>query len=123
MDDAELIAQFEATTLPDLSHRDHVRLVFLYARSGDAIARVRAGLKAYTAARGTAHYFHETRTWAWAVLIESAASDFVGDFDAFWAAHPEFDRRDLLGDYYSEALLNSSDARASAKQPDLRPLP
>lgn len=41
------------------------------------------------------------------MLIESAAAGFDGDFDAFWAAHPEFDRRDLLGDYYSDELLNS----------------
>lgn len=122
MDDAELVEQFEATTLPNLSHRDHVRLVFLYARSGDAVGRIRAGLKAYTAARGTAHYFHETRTWAWAVLIEGAAAGFVGDFDAFWDAHPEFDRRDLLGDFYSEKLLNSDAAHDAVCEPDLATL-
>jgi hypothetical protein len=122
MDDAALIAEFEATTLPALSHRDHVRLVFLYAQTGDAVARIRDGLITYTAARGSGAHFHETRTWAWAQLIVAAAPGF-GDFDAFWAAHPEFDRRDLLSDFYSDELLNSPEARASIVQPDLAPLP
>ena len=122
MDDADLLSQFEDTTLPNLSHRDHVRLVFLYGQAGDAAARMRDGLRAYTTARGTAHYFHATRTWAWAVLIEAAAAGFVGDFDAFWAAHPEFDRRDLLSDHYSDELLNSDEAHDAIVQPDLAPL-
>ena len=122
MDDASLIAQFEATTLPELSHRDHVRLVFLYAKTGDAATLIRDGLIAYTAARGSAHYFHETRTWAWAVLIEDAAASFDGDFDAFWAAHPHFDRRDLLSDHYSDELLNSNAAHDAVVPPDRAPL-
>lgn len=99
-----------------------MRLVFLYEKTGDALARIRAGLVAHTAARGCAEWFHETRTWAWDVLIESAAAGFDGDFDAFWAQHPEFDRRDLLSDYYSAALLNSDAARSTELPPDLRPL-
>ena len=122
MDDNTLVAEFEATTLPDLTHRDHVRLVFLYSRTGDAASRIRDGLIAYTAARGSSSAFHETRTWAWAQLIVAAADGF-DDFDAFWAAHPEFDRRDLLSDHYSAELLNSAEAHDSIVQPDLAPLP
>ena len=121
MNDQDLLAQFEDTTLADLSHRDHVRLVFLYSKTGDAVARIRDGLIAYTAARGSSSAFHETRTWAWAQLIVAAADAF-DDFDALWAAHPEFDRRDLLSDHYSDELLNSAEARASIVQPDLAPL-
>ena len=125
MDDSTLVEQFEDSTLPSLPHRDHVRLVFLYARSDGAETaydRIRTGLINYTAARGSSEHFHETRTWAWAVLIANAAADFYGDFDAFWAQHPEFDRRDLLGDYFSETLLTSDAARAAVQQPDLKPL-
>jgi hypothetical protein len=119
--DEDLLAQFEDTTLTNLSHRDHVRLVFLYAKTGDAVARIRDGLIAYTAARGSGSAFHETRTWAWAQLIVAAAERF-DDFDALWAAHPEFDRRDLLSDHYSDALLTSDAARTSVVPPDLVPL-
>ena len=126
MDDADLVAQFEDTTLPDLPHEDHVRLVWLYTRSlgqDDAISRIRDGLIAYTAARGSAQWFHATRTWAWAVLIADATlASTALTFEAFLAQHPQFLRRDLLSDYYSDALLTSDGARASVREPDLRPL-
>jgi len=121
MDDATLLTQFEDCSLPELTHRDHVRLVFLYAKQGRAYDRVREGLIAYTASRGSSSAFHETRTWAWAELVIAAASGFDGDFDAFWMRHPEFDRRDLLDDYYSD-ILKSDAARTTVLQPDLRPL-
>ena len=126
MDDADLVAQFEDTTLPDLPHEDHVRLVWLYTRADGAdraIERIRDGLIAYTAARGSAEWFHATRTWAWAVLISEAALALPEEhFDEFLADHPHFVRRDLLSDYYSDGLLNSDQARAAIAQPDLRPL-
>jgi hypothetical protein len=124
--DPDLVAQFEDTTLPDLPHEDHVRLVWLYTRVGGAdyaIERIREGLIVYTAARGSAEWFHSTRTWAWAVLIADATlASASSTFDAFLAQHPQFLRRDLLGDYYSDPLLTSDAARAAALPPDLRPL-
>ena len=126
MHDAQLIAEFEDTTLPDLPHEDHVRLVWLYTRDlgrEAAIDRIRDGLIAYTAARGSAEWFHATRTWAWAVLITDAMlASPASTFAEFLAQHPHFVRRDLLGDYYSDVLLNSDEARASIIEPDLTPL-
>jgi hypothetical protein len=126
VDDALLVAQFEDTTLPDLPHEDHVRLVWLYTRESGrdaAIERIRDGLIAYTAARGSAEWFHATRTWAWAVLIADATlASPATTFVDFLGQHPQFTRRDLLSDYYSAELLNSDEARASALQPDRAPL-
>lgn len=126
MDDAELLAQFEDTTLPNLPHDDHVRLVWLYTRAGGAdhaIDGIRDGLIAYTAARGSSAHFHATRTWAWAVLIADATLASTAEtFAEFLATHAHFSRRDLLNDYYSDALLTSEEARASVVPPDLRPL-
>jgi hypothetical protein len=126
MDDAELIAQFEATTLPSLPHDDHVRLVWLYTRAEGperAVERIRTGLIAHTAARGSAAHFHATRTWAWAVLIADATLASPPErFEEFLARHTHFSRRDLLSDYYSDALLTSAEARASVVAPDLATL-
>ena len=126
MDDAQLIAKFEDTTLENLPHDDHVRLVWLYTRADGAdraIERITQGLIAYTTARGSSSAFHATRTWAWAVLIANATlASAAEEFDEFLAAHPYFQRRDLLGDHYSGELLNSDAARASIVQPDLTPL-
>jgi hypothetical protein len=123
MDDAQLIEQFEAVTLDGLSHLDHVRLVWLYAqRDGldQAYPRVRAGLIRFTTVRGSAASFHETRTWAWAALIAAAiASSTDATYTEFLAEHPEFERKDLLSDYYSNDLLTSDAARRAVVQPDL----
>lgn len=126
LDDDQLVAQFEDTTLPNLPHEDHVRLVWIYTRHGGAdhaIERIRDGLIAYTAARGSSAHFHATRTWAWAVLIASATLNSPAEhFEMFLVKHPEFVRRDLLNDYYSDALLNSDAARAGIVAPDVAPL-
>ena len=126
MDDGELVARFANATLQHLPHDDHVRLVWLYAREGGAeyaVKRIREGLIAYTAARGSSAHFHETRTWAWAVLIADATlASSAATFTDFLAEHPRFLRRDLLSGYYSEALLASDEARATIVQPDLATL-
>ena len=124
LSDAELVSQFEDTSLPTLSHRDHVRLVYLYTVGSDAdaaYAHVRDGLIAFTRSLGAPQYFHETRTWAWARLVASAAvADGEGDFDAFAARHPEFERRDLLNDYYAPGVLDSDEAHDSVVEPTLK---
>jgi hypothetical protein len=126
MDDAQLIEQFEAVTLDGLSHLEHVRLVWLYAqRDGldQAYPRVRAGLIRFTTVRGSAASFHVTRTWAWAALIVAAiASSPAATYTEFLAEHPEFERKDLLSDYYTTELLTSETARAEVVHPDLRPI-
>lgn len=122
MDDATLVEQFENCTLPELTHRDHVRLVFLYPSEGAAYHRIREGLLAYTASRGSSGAFHETRTWAWAQLVVSAAAGFTGGFDDFWAQHPEFERRDLFDGYYTPGVLSTGEARTTVLRPTRRPL-
>jgi hypothetical protein len=126
MHDEELIDRFEAVTLDGLPHLDHVRLVWIYAnRDGieQAYPRVRDGLVHFTTVRGSSASFHETRTWAWAALIVAALATSPADtFDGFLAEHPEFERKDLLNDYYSTELLASDAARAGVVQPDLRPI-
>jgi hypothetical protein len=126
MDDAELIERFEAVTLDGLPHLDHVRLVWLYAQR-DGLERayplVRDGLVHFTTVRGSSASFHETRTWAWAVLIVAAIrASTATSFDGFLAEHKEFTRKDLLSDYYSTDLLTSDAARTEVVQPDLRPI-
>ena len=67
------------------------------------------------AANGKPEAYHDTRTVAWVRLIVAARHGFDGDFDEFLAAHPELIRRDLLSDYYSDALLTRR--RTGARQP------
>jgi hypothetical protein len=84
---------------------------------------MRDGIRAMAAANGKPEAYHDTRTAAWVRILVAARTGFAGDFAAFLDAHPELVRRDLLSDYYSDALLTSDEARAAFIEPDLRDLP
>ena len=126
IDDDELLARFAANTLPGFPHEEHVHVVFVKtarANLDETIEFMRAGIRAMAAAGGDPGKYHDTRTVAWVRIIAAARAGFAGGFDDFLAVHPELVRRDLLGDYYSDAVLTSDAARASFTEPDLRELP
>ena len=126
MNDREFIRRFETGELDHLSHRDHIRLAFAYARRGGVGAAVEGarGIRAFAEARGAFRKYHETMTVAWARVVGRLAVDSAPlPFAEFLEAHPELLRRDLLSAYYSEGLLFSEQARASFVEPDLAPLP
>ncbi len=125
--DPELLAGFDAGTLARFPHDDHVRVVYLMVREGgeqDALARVTAGIRAMAIANGKPEAFHATRTTAWTrIIADRTTTGTWADSHAFLEANPDLLRRDLLSDYYSEALLTSDAARAAFLPPDLAPLP
>jgi len=77
MNDDEFLTAFEACTLDEFHHRDHIKVAYLYLRRyplDDAIAKVRAGLQALAAAWGAPvndleKGYHETMTQAWVRLV------------------------------------------------------
>jgi hypothetical protein len=127
MTDEAFLARFEAASLDSFGHRDHLRVVFAYARRGGvehAVARAREGLRRFAAAHGEPGRYHETLTTAWARVVgHHALRAGEDDFDAFLAAHPQLLERDLLGAHYSRPRLFSEAARAAFVEPDLVALP
>ncbi|CAN5496249.1 hypothetical protein BH09ACT4_BH09ACT4_08020 [soil metagenome] len=126
IDDDQLLARFAANTLRAFPHEEHLHVVFVKsARSSvdETLVFVRDGIRAMAAGIGAPQKYHETRTVAWLRLIVAARAGFTGDFTEFLTQHPELVRRDLLSDYYSDALLASDEARATFVAPDLRDLP
>ena len=126
MNDSEFIRRFESAELDDLSHRDHIRVAFAYARRGGVAAAVEGarGIRRFAEARGALRKYHETMTVAWARVVGRLAVDSAPlTFAELLEAHPELMRRDLLSAHYSEELLFSEQARASFVEPDLAPLP
>ena len=121
MDDAQLLAALEAGTLPpeQFDHRAHLRAGYLYLRSAafpQATARMCAALRAYTAALGKPERYHETVTVAFMALIAARLRhDPTGGADGwerFSSRHPQLFERGLLLDYYPQAVLETSEARA-----------
>jgi hypothetical protein len=127
MTDETFLARFEAASLPSFDHRDHLRVVFAYARRGGAehaVTRAREGLRRFAAAHGEPGRYHETLTTAWARVVgHYALRARDDDFDAFLATHPRLLDRDLLSAHYSRARLFSAAARAGFVEPDLLALP
>ena len=72
MNDDEFLAAFEARTLEEFHHRDHIKVAYLYLRQhplDEAITKVRAGLQALALAWNAPvdkleEGYHETMTQA-----------------------------------------------------------
>lgn len=121
--DDELIAGFEAASLPAFPHADHVRLTILYlTRHGreETQKRLFAGLQRFAAAKGVPEKFHVTMTIAWLDLVDDARRRYpaAGDPSTLIAACPELLDRDALFRFYSPDRLSSDEARQRWLPPD-----
>jgi hypothetical protein len=121
--DRELLARFEACTLPAslFDHRAHVRVAWIYLRELPllaALARFRESLRRDAASLGASTQYHETITFAFLFLIhERMQREPFETFDAFAAANDDL-FGNLLGRYYSKETLASELARTTFLLPD-----
>ena len=123
--DVQLIAGFEACTLTDFHHREHVRVAWLYLRECsllEALKRFAVGLKRYATAKGCPDRYHETLTWAYMLLINErmGRTGRENDWSEFVAANEDLLDWDapILDRYYEEETLRSELARKVFVLPD-----
>jgi len=103
MNDDEFLAAFEARTLDEFHHRDHIKVAYLYLRRyplDEAIAKVRAGLQALAKAWGAPvddleRGYHETMTQAWVRLVHVTLSHCEVAESASSPTWPKFRRLDF----------------------------
>ena len=122
--DDELVAGFEAGTLAEFHHADHVRLTLVYlARHGrdGALRRMTDGVRRLSAIDGHPEKFHLTMTRAWVDLLQAAraAHPDAPDPAALVAACPALLDKDALLRFYSRESLHSERARTAWVPPDL----
>ena len=117
LDDAELVARFEALAIAPAAfrHREHVRLACAMLRGadfGEAAVRFRRALKRFAEAAGAAGKYHETLTWAYLALVAQrmAEDPAVATSHELLARHPELadHRRGAMARYYDVAALTAS---------------
>jgi hypothetical protein len=127
MTDQEFIQRFENCTLPaeGFHHREHVKAVWLYLRRYpliETLTRFSESLKRFANANGKPNLYHETITWAYALLINERIER--NGRDETW---PEFSERNadlfdwkntILKSYYREETLRSELARKTFVLPD-----
>ena len=128
MTDQEFMQAFEAATLNEFAHRDHVRMAWLYLRkygTEAGLVKIREGIQAFARSVGADHKYHETITvfWARVVLLGIADRPEIEDFAAFIQVHSHVLDKGLLQRHYSNAVLASETARRAWVEPDLIPLP
>ena len=137
MDDAELLRQFEALSLPfeQWTHRAHVKVAYLYLKRypfDAALDRMRTGIKAYNAANRVPESptsgYNETTTVAFMRLVAVSISAYEDAFptrsaDHFCETHPQLMTRNVLRLFYSPGRRLHPDAKAIFVEPDLAPLP
>ncbi|HXH50898.1 MAG TPA: hypothetical protein VNM47_16255 [Terriglobia bacterium] len=129
LSDHEFLAEFEAATLTDFHHVDHIRAAWIYLRQlpfPQASEHMVESLRHFAARNGAHQKYHETITQAWMLLVADALErdrKATGTFDAFAAAHTELLDAHALDRFYSSRLLASPTARARFVPPDLSPLP
>lgn len=119
LDHLELLRAFEALTLPAdrLPHAEHLRLAWIYLRERplpEAMIALRDGLKRFAAHHGKADRYHETITFAYAVLVNQRRKGCEEDWERFRACNPDLFERgrlEILRRYYSEETLASPLAR------------
>jgi hypothetical protein len=124
--DDELVAGFEAGTLAEFHHADHVRLTLVYlARHGRdaALLRMTDGVRRLSSLDGHPEKFHLTMTRAWVDLLEAArrAHPDAADPAALVAACPALLDKDALLRFYSRESLHSDGARTGWVPPDRAP--
>ena len=122
-----LVDAFEAADVPTewrFSHHEHVLVTWhLFHRHEPTrvIDILRRGLQAIATSRGKPGRYHETITWAFAVLIHEriARSAADGSWDAFKRANDDlFDWETSIARYYSQEALDTDVARRVFVFPD-----
>ena len=129
MNDEEFLTAFEACTLEEFHHRDHVKVGFLYLRRyplAEAIVKVRAGLQALALAWNAPvddleKGYHETMTQAWVRLVDVKLKDggTAENADAFCDQQSELRQKTCLESFYSRERLFTWTAKREYVEPDL----
>ena len=129
MNDDAFLASFEACTLDEFHHRDHIKVAYLYLCRyplDDAIAKVRAGLQALALAWSAPvddleKGYHETMTQAWVRLVHLALSncEVPENADAFCDQQPQLMQKTRVELFYSRERLLTWKAKREFVEPDL----
>jgi hypothetical protein len=129
--DREFRRAFEAGAFApaDFSHRQHVRLAYVYLVDSDvnlALDRMRAALVCFLSHHGIpATKYHETLTRAWILAVHHFMhrSPEASSADDFIDRNPMLLDSKIMLTHYSAGLLFSDAARAEFVEPDLDPIP
>lgn len=128
MNDQEFLTQFELAKLSAFSHRDHIRIAWLYLqRDGWDVGytHIQAGLKHFATSHNQPTKYHETITCFWSMLVHHAIQHQpeIDNFTVFEQRFPLLFDKSALKQHYSDDVLWSAAARQAWVAPDIVPMP
>ncbi|HEX2445180.1 MAG TPA: hypothetical protein VHJ77_14640 [Vicinamibacterales bacterium] len=126
MSEQELLAGFEAASLPDdaFHHEQHVHVAWMFIRRygmPGALTEFPGALKRFAIAKGKPNLYHETITWAFLLVVaERQARCPAESWQAFAALNGDLLvwKPSVLGRYYEKETLGSELARRVFVMPD-----
>jgi hypothetical protein len=126
----DLVRRFESCEIhpADFRHYQHLTVALWYVRQfpyATASEKIRTGIQRLAAAYGKTGY-HETITRFWLVMVRDFAAAVEQDEAICDLANrmvTSYENKDLIKEYYSEELVDSSEAKAGWVEPDLKSLP
>jgi hypothetical protein len=132
--DDKFLEQFETASLPleEWHHKQHIKVAYLYLRRfpfDAAMARMRAGVKAFNAAKQIPEAidrgYHETMTQAWMHLVYFTLCEYgpAADAETFYEESPQLQQKKILRFFYTKERFTSPEAKAGFVQPDIIPFP
>ena len=128
MSDEQFIAAFEAGTLDEFHHKDHIRVAWIYLRKYgvyEGSRRIINGIRNFAASRNQHNLYHETitRFWIRAVAHHIQEAPEISTFCGFCRNAPRLLDSKLIQCHYSPTLLKSDEARMIFTSPDRMELP
>lgn len=125
------------TTPPLFCHKDHIRVIWYYliehhknsALQGqsrrEALKQIQITLQQVYSLQSLV--YHETREYFWVQMVDYAirgtdSSPFIS-LDLFLTKNPDLCREDLILEYYSQQVLDSTASATEFTIPDKKPLP
>jgi hypothetical protein len=128
LNDADFLSGFEACTLDEFHHRDHLRMTWLLIRrDGLVVARasIEEGIKRVARNHSRADKYHQTMTefWVDAVAYFVAHGRACDSFDEFLTECPQVLDASLPFRHWSRSVIMGGLARSRWVPPDVLPLP
>ncbi|PTX56527.1 hypothetical protein C8N43_1186 [Litoreibacter ponti] len=131
IEDVDFKDRFEAGDVKpsDFSHRDHLKLVYVYLCESDtetASKRMRSSLSQFLKDNGVpASHYHETLTLSWTQAVKHFMVKAVAptSFDAFIAIDDRLLDPNVMLTHYDRNTLFSDQARQEFVPPDLQSIP
>jgi hypothetical protein len=126
---ADLVRAFETCEIhpAEFKHYQHLAVALWYLKHlpyEEASEKMRDGIKRLAAAYGKTGY-HETITVFWLKMVRGfllRANSRATLFELANEVASEYSNKNVIGDYYSEEIIKSLEAKSAWVEPDLKTL-